>query len=134
MPFTHQCGGKTKCGKRCKNMISESKLCHLHKNNEALNKWLVKEIKRINKNAKKYDYVDYFEPTVYRKGNNVVIVSFEEDEDPDQYFITTGTYPKRLKVDHIRIKEKKSETYIKKRYKSYKRDCKLESMIVDASL
>lgn len=134
-----QCSGKTKNHIRCKNKITQSSLCYLHKkqiggSKDLFNKWLIKEINRIYKFSKKYNYVSYYEPSVFVKGSNIVIGSFEEDEDPDQYFITSGKYPNKLDVKHVRIKESTIEKHIKKKYKNYKRNKSLDRIVGNVGL
>ena len=142
---TKQCSGETLDHNRCKNTVTGCNKCYLHlkqkggsnkkqSKDDKLTKWLTKEIKRIYKSPKKHGYVDYSEPSVFTKGNSLVIGSFEEDDDPDEYFLTKGTYPNKLKVEHIRIKEKTIEKHIQSKYKSYKRAKKLENLIVNVSL
>ena len=130
-----RCSGKTKQEERCLNM-SPHKFCHLHGQigggpEEAFKKWLGKEIKHIYRNFAKHFYVSYQDVTVYKKGNNVVIWSIEEDDGPDEYFITSGKYPNRLKVEKKSVRGK-IETYIKKRYKKYRRRRKLDSVVNNA--
>lgn len=138
-----QCTSKNKNNTRCKNKIKNGKCCYLHKwgsrqssiknNNKLFNRWLTKEIKRIKKNTKKYSYVSFIEPTAYVKNKKIAIVSIEEDDDVDEYFITYGIQGKRLKVDHIRVKGN-IRKYIKDRFPNYKKQNKLEKIIEDAYL
>lgn len=95
---------------------------------KSFDEWLFNEIKHISKDPKKYHWVNYREPEVYKKDNNIAIITIEEDYSADQYFITTGKYPGKLKVEDIIIK-KPINKYMKERFKGYGRNKKLEENV-----
>jgi hypothetical protein len=99
-----------------------------------LEEWLQKEIKRINKSPKKYHYVNFTEPQVYINGKKIIIASIEEDDAPNEYFLTTGTYPRKLKVKHVSIQEKTIGKHIKNNFEMFRRKPSLNKIVEFADL
>lgn len=135
-----RCSGKTLNDKRCKNKCI-GKYCYLHGNkrftggskDNSITDWLYKEIAHISKNSEKHGWISYQDASVYKKGNDIVIWSIEEDDPPSDYFITYGKYPNKLKTKKILTKGG-IDNYIKKNYKNYKRDKSLDEIVTKAEL
>lgn len=94
--------------------------------------WLNSEIKEISNNPEKYGFIGLQDPQIYMQGNKLMMWSIEEDECPEQYYITSGKYPNKLSVKHIKTDNIKK--YVKEKYPNYKKNSKFNQVVIDAYL
>ena len=98
--------------------------------------WFDKQMKKLMiREYKNNNYFGIQDPIIYKKGNKLRIITIEEDESPDTYYMIKGKIGEsKLQVNKIIIKNHKVDEYMKSKYKGYKNRNDLQNEIIEIML